>query len=175
MYHFYQPVRPASNLYLQKLIDDQHYNNHIRKLYGIKTGDSYKTKYAETSSEYPHIRNHQRVQRQKQIAKENFTTRLLKHIADDSKKRVDDRNEYEQKSLLYPKRKNDIMKQSLENLSLLNRLENVKPVVSKNVLGKEWDKQKVYASIITRYPENWRHYVNQYSFSKDIFLKIIIF
>ena len=170
MYHFYQPVRPASNLYLQKLIDDHNYNNHLKKLYGIKTGNLYKTKYSETSSEFPHVRNHQRLKIQKKIEIE--TTEVLKHISDESKKRVDDRNEYEHKSLLYPKRKHDLIKQSTENLSLLNRLVNVKPVVSKTVLGKEWNKQKVYASIVTRYPENWRHFVNQIIFFVFFYIHI---
>ena len=154
MYQFYQPIRPATNLYLQKLVDDRSYHNHLRKLYGIKTGSLYKTEYAVPTTDYPHIRNNKRLIVQKQL--ENQTIEELKRMTDESKKRVDDRYEYEKKSLLYPKRKQELIKQSEENINIMQRLVNVKPVVSKTILGREWDKQKHYASIVSRYPENWR-------------------
>ena len=159
MYHFYQPVRPTSNLYLQKLIDDNNYYKHLRKLYEIKSGHAYKPQYTENAVEYTHIKNSGRLKSIKKHEIEQAEDNRLKSLISGTKKRVDDRYEYEPKSLMQVKRKTDQMRQSEENANLFNRIVNVKPVVSKLNHGKEWDKQKYYANIATKYPENWKSLV----------------
>lgn len=56
------------------------------------------------------------------------------------------------------KRKNEILRQSEENLRLMQRIIDVKPVISRRKLEKEWIQSKSYGILASRYPHYWTAY-----------------
>ncbi len=158
MHHFYQPFRPVSNLCVQKRVDDDYYYKHLKKVYDIQLGKGYQSIYSKSplKIKFPHLQNHNREKLQNKFQKDRIKE-LRRRCFSETKKCVDDRYDYQSKSLQFPKRQNDILKQSEENLNLMSRIVHIKPVVSQTEHRKEWDKQKNYGFLASKYPNNWKH------------------
>lgn len=172
MYPYYQPIKPTSNLYLQKAIDDQKYYDHMRRLTKIQNGIGYQPIYSYSPPvNFPHL-----VDRNK--AAKHDGSKTFRDYSEVSK-RVDDRNLFDIRNYFnlatkcYEKRQRNAIRQSQDNLMFMQRLTGVKPTISAAQQQKDWHKHQNYVKMASRYPNNWQNVLNEENRLKRIELKRI--
>lgn len=71
-----------------------------------------------------------------------------------SRDRTPERHSGGNRSLNYGQRQRDIMRQSAENVNMLNRVVNVKSDVSRSRHQQDWENQQRYMNLASNYPTN---------------------
>ncbi|KAG8451868.1 hypothetical protein GDO86_003895 [Hymenochirus boettgeri] len=72
-----------------------------------------------------------------------------------TKGRVDNKNEYEAKSLNKEKREQELLKVSKENQTILDRITKCEPQYQVEKWHEDWAKAEKYMDSIARYPRGW--------------------
>ncbi|XP_035249155.1 uncharacterized protein si:dkey-83m22.7 isoform X2 [Anguilla anguilla] len=150
----YQPILPCGNKYLQQKWDRTHYEMHQKKVTSAKptvsTGPpqtyghlQLKLKKLKLEEERMSI-----IQRDNKMLldKISFIMRTTGHI--------DNRNNYENRSLCREKRQQELLRVSKENQVIVERLSRCGPRYSRRQWHEDWLRTEEYRESIARYPRS---------------------
>ncbi|XP_063300712.1 uncharacterized protein CFAP97D2 [Pelobates fuscus] len=155
MHRAYQPILPCGNKYLQQKWDQAYYDEHKRKVRSAKPmvdTNSPKT-FAHLNTKMKKLQLEE--ERHSIIERDN---RLLLHRMSTimrTKGSVDNKNDYEAKSLNREKRERELLTISRENESILDRITNCEPQYHIKEWHDDWLKAEQYMDSIARYPRGW--------------------
>ncbi|KAH0624567.1 hypothetical protein JD844_032181 [Phrynosoma platyrhinos] len=152
MHRAYQPILPCGNKYLQQKWDKATYEEHKKKIQKAKP-------VVDTSPPPTYGHLHLKLRKLK-LDKERLSIierdnhLLLKKISHIMRTtgRVDNKNDYEAKSLNRKKREEELLRVSQENRTILERITKCKPLYKVQKWNEDWQKTESYINNITRYP-----------------------
>ncbi|BFZ00839.1 hypothetical protein BsWGS_03878 [Bradybaena similaris] len=155
MHRSYYPILPSQNKFLQKRWDDKYYNEHVRKV-----RDAAPVVDTRPPATFMHL--HLRLKKL-QLEEERLSTierdnRLLLEKMSyimRTKGRVDNRNNYMNKSLNREKRQRELLRVTKENQLILCRINMRKPEYSHQKWQLEWEKNQRFMDNISAYPVDW--------------------
>ncbi|XP_033003595.1 uncharacterized protein CFAP97D2 [Lacerta agilis] len=152
MHRSYQPILPCGNKYLQQKWDKATYEEHKRKIQTTKP-------VVDTSTPRTYGHLHLKLRKLKLekdrlsiIERENCLLLEKMSCIMRTKGRIDNKNEYEAKSLNRERREREFLKVSQENQAILERIMNCKPQYTVQKWNEEWQKAENYMNSIARYP-----------------------
>ncbi|EGD75057.1 hypothetical protein PTSG_06715 [Salpingoeca rosetta] len=149
----YQPIKPAASRMLAKRWDDSSYGLHRKKLRNAKP-----TVDTRAPKTYMHL---QLKLKKLQMEEERLATverdnRILlekmSHIMR-TRGRVDNRNDYDHKSLNKTKRQQELLRITHENQAILKRITAKQPFYDRSAWAREYDKARQYQGQISRFPQ----------------------
>ncbi|XP_066563708.1 uncharacterized protein cfap97d2 [Amia ocellicauda] len=151
----YQPVLPCGNKYLQQKWDRADYDAHRRKVKSAKP-----TLNTTSPQSYGHMELKMKklqleVERLTIIQRDN--NMLLGKISYimRSTGRIDNRNDYEYKSLGREKRQQELLRITRENESILERISRCGPQYTSEKWREDWRRTEKLRESIARYPRSW--------------------
>ncbi|XP_065185221.1 uncharacterized protein LOC135815807 [Sycon ciliatum] len=157
MHRGYQPTKPATNKVLAKRWDDQKFSSHRDRVRGAKP---------MVDTRPPKVQSHLAVKMKKlQLEEERNAVidrdnrMLLEKMSTimHTRGRIDDRNDYEHKSLNRLQRQRELMSIMRENQKMVGRLKDrtQKPNYDNSKMASDWTRKQQYASSIAAYPPDW--------------------
>lgn len=155
MHRAYQPITPANNKLLKKRWDMSSYNTHRRKVQSAK---------AVIDNKPPQTYMHLHLKLKKlQVEEERLATierdnRILLEkmsFVMRTRGRVDNRNDYEHKSLNKTKRQRELLRVTHENQAILKRITAKEPHYNHLQWEDEWQINETYMDNISKYPKDW--------------------
>ncbi|XP_067948453.1 sperm axonemal maintenance protein CFAP97D1-like [Watersipora subatra] len=155
MHKSYQSILPTHNKLLQAKWDTTYYNEHRKKV--REAAPMVDTRAPQT---YMHL--HLKLKKL-QLEEERLATierdnRILLEKMSyimRTQGRVDNRNNYEYKSLNREKRQRELLRVTRENQAVLQRIINRKPEYDRGQWQKDWDDNLKFMDSISAYPPNW--------------------
>ncbi|XP_039250546.2 sperm axonemal maintenance protein CFAP97D1-like [Styela clava] len=155
MHRAYQPILPSHNRLLQQKWDETYYNEHRRKVQSARS-------VVDTSAPQTYVHMHLKMKKL-QLEEERLSTierdnRILLEkmsFVMRTRGRVDNRNDYQNKSLNREKRQRELLRVTRENQSILNRITMREPEYNHMKWEKEWQEAEALMDNIGRYPKNW--------------------
>ncbi|XP_029937184.1 uncharacterized protein CFAP97D1 [Myripristis murdjan] len=151
----YQPLLPTGSKYLQLKWDQASYDMHRRKVKSAKP-----TINTTPPTTYNHLALKQKKQkleeqRMMKIQKENnMLLEKISHIMRTTG-RIDNRNDYERKSLGRERRQLEMLRITKENQMILFRLSQCRPHYNVRIWHEDWLKTLKVMDSIARYPRGW--------------------
>lgn len=154
MHRSYQPITESTNKLLKKKWDDTRYNTHRRKVDEAA---------AVIDNNPPQSYSHLHLKLKKiQIEEERLATierdnkLLLEKMSCimRTRGRVDNKNDYQQKSLNKSKRQQELKKVASDNNAILKRIASKEPCLDNRTMMEDWKTNQQLSSNITRYPRN---------------------
>lgn len=155
MHRAYQPITPANNKLLKKRWDMSRYHTHRRKVQSAK---------AVIDNKPPQTYMHLHLKLKKlQVEEETLATierdnRILLEkmsFVMRTRGRVDNRNDYEHKSLNKTKRQRELLRVTHENQAILKRISSKEPHYNHLRWEDEWQINETYMDNISKYPKDW--------------------
>nr|XP_020639639.1 uncharacterized protein C17orf105 [Pogona vitticeps] len=152
MHRAYQPILPCGNKYLQQKWDIAVYEEHKKKIQIAKP-------LVDTSAPPTYGHLHLKLRKLKMdkerlsiIERDNYL--LLEKISHIMRTtgRIDNKNEYEAKSLNRRKREQELLRVSQENRVILEKIIKCKPHYKVQKWNEDWQKIENYRNNIARYP-----------------------
>merc|ERR1712048_1291067 len=151
----YQPITPANNKLLKKRWDQFRYSIHRRKV--DSAGAVIDNKPPQT---YMHL--HLKLKKL-QLEEERLATierdnRILLEKMSyimRTRGRVDNRNNYEYKSLNREKRQRELLRVTKENQAILYRINMRRPEYSHRKWQADWEENQKFMDNISHYPQEW--------------------
>ncbi|XP_041128455.1 sperm axonemal maintenance protein CFAP97D1-like [Polyodon spathula] len=164
MHRAYQPVLPCGNKYLQEKWDKTYYDEHRKKVKSAKPMVN-----TTTPQTYGHL--HLKMKKLK-LEEERLSTierdnsMLLEKMSNimRTRGRIDNKNDYENKSLNREKRQQELLRVTRENHNILERLSSCGPQYSVKRWHEDWQRNEKYMENIARYPrscDSARHIKNK--------------
>lgn len=155
MHRSYQSILPTHNKLLQKRWDTTYYNEHRQKV-----RDAVPMVDTKAPPTYMHL--HLKLKKL-QLEEERLATierdnRILLEKMSyimRTRGRVDNRNNYEYKSLNREKRQRELLRVTRENQEILKRINMRKPEYSVVQWAKDWDENQKFMDNISAYPTDW--------------------
>ncbi|XP_077199780.1 uncharacterized protein CFAP97D2 [Paroedura picta] len=161
MYRAYQPVLPCGNRYLQQKWDKAVYEEHRRKIQAAKP-------VVDTSAPPTYRHLHLKLKKLKLekdrlsvIERDNQLLLEKMTYIRRTKGGIDNRNDYEAKSLNRRKREQELLRMTKENHAILERITNCKPQYKVQKWDEDWQKAEEYMNSIARYPRGFCKLQNQ--------------
>lgn len=155
MHRSYQSILPCHNKLLQKRWDKTYYDEHRRKVANV-------TSMVDTKPPQTFMHLHLKLKklqleedRLDVIERDNKL--LLEKMAYimRTKGRVDNYNDYTNKSLNAEKREREQLRISVENKNILRRILNRQPVYSHRAWLEDWKKNRLHLNKISHFPNEW--------------------
>lgn len=155
MHRAYQPITPANNKLLKKRWDMSRYDTHRRKVQSAK---------AVIDNKPPQTYMHLHLKLKKlQVEEERLATierdnRILLEkmsFVMRTQGRVDNKNDYEHKSLNKTKRQRELLRVTHENQAILKRITAKEPHYNHLQWEDEWQINETYMDNISKYPKDW--------------------
>jgi len=155
MHRCYQPVLPTHNKLLQQKWDQTYYDEHRRLVRDAPP-------MVDTKPPRTYMHLHLKLKKL-QLEEERLSTierdnRILlekmSHIMR-TKGRVDNRNNYEYKSLNREKRMRELLRVTKENQEILKRITQRKPEYDHQQWQRAWDDKQQFLDNISKYPKDW--------------------
>nr|XP_060625652.1 uncharacterized protein CFAP97D2 [Anolis sagrei ordinatus] len=152
MHRAYQPILPCGNKYLQQKWDKVTYEEHVKKIQRAKP-------VVDTSPPPTYGHLHLKLRKLK-LEKERLSIierdnhlllRKISHIMRTTG-RIDNKNEYEAKSLNRKIREQELLRITRENRVILERITKCQPQYKVQKWNEDWQKTEYYTNNITRYP-----------------------
>ncbi|XP_025079456.1 neurofilament medium polypeptide-like isoform X2 [Pomacea canaliculata] len=155
MHRAYQSVLPTHNKLLQQRWDTTYYKEHRRKVYDAKP--MVDTKPPPT---YMHLHlKLKKLQLEEErlaiIERDNRTLLEKMSYIMRTRGRIDNRNNYEYKSLNREKRQRELLRVIKENQSILQRINMRQPEYSAKKWEDDWVANQRFMDSISAYPQNW--------------------
>ncbi|KAM4701319.1 uncharacterized protein CFAP97D2 [Discoglossus pictus] len=155
MHRSYQPILPCGNKYLQQKWDKTYYDEHKQKVKAAKP-------MVDTNSPHTYVHLNMKLKKLK-LEEERLTVierdnRLLLEKMSTimrTKGRIDNKNNYEAKSLNKEKRAQELLTISRENQSILDRISKCEPQYQVEKWHEDWIKAEKYMDSIAKYPRGW--------------------
>jgi len=155
MHRAYQSITPANNKLLKQRWDMTRYDMHRKKVQQA-------TAVIDNHAPCTYLHLHLKLKKM-QIEGENLATverdnRILlekmSHIMR-TKGRVDNKNDYEHKSLNKTKRQRELLRVTHENQAILKRITSKEPHFNHMHWEEEWKANQRYMDNIAKYPKDW--------------------
>ncbi|XP_019381101.1 PREDICTED: uncharacterized protein C17orf105 homolog [Gavialis gangeticus] len=161
MHRAYQPILPCGNKYLQQKWDRANYEDHKKRIQTAKAR-------VDTSSPPAYGHLHLKLKKLK-LEEERLSlierdNRLLLEKMScimRTKGRIDNKNDYETKSLNREKREKELLRVSKENRAILDRITKSEPQYQVQRWHEDWQRAEKYMISIARYPPGWYKPHNQ--------------
>nr|XP_033803522.1 uncharacterized protein CFAP97D2 [Geotrypetes seraphini] len=155
MHRSYQPILPCSSKYLQQRWDQTYYNEHKKKVQSAKPVVD-----TNTPLTYGHLNlklKKLKLEEDRLAVIERDNRLLLEKMSCIMRTTgsVDNKNDYELKSLNQEKREQEILRVSRENHAILDRLMKCEPQYQVQKWQEDWEKAERYKDSIARYPRGW--------------------
>ncbi|KAF6039598.1 hypothetical protein EB796_002094 [Bugula neritina] len=155
MHRSYQNILPTHNKLLQSKWDNTYYNEHRRKVRDA-------TPMVDTRAPQTYMHLHLKLKKL-QLEEERLATierdnRILLEKMSyimRTQGRVDNRNNYEYKSLNREKRQRELLRVTRENQAVLQRILNRKPEYHRSQWQKDWENNLKFMDSISAYPQDW--------------------
>ncbi|XP_005109964.1 uncharacterized protein CFAP97D1 isoform X2 [Aplysia californica] len=155
MHRSYQSILPTHNKLLQKRWDTTYYDEHRRKV-----RDAVPMVDTKAPPTYMHL--HLKLKKL-QLEEERLATierdnRILLEKMSyimRTRGRVDNRNNYEYKSLNREKRQRELLRVTKENQAILYRINMRRPEYSHKKWQEEWEENQKFMDNISHYPQEW--------------------
>ena len=155
MHRSYNSILPTHNRLLQKKWDDTYYNEHRRKVY---TAQPMVDTRAPPTYMHLHLKLKKLQLEEERLATIERDNRILLEKMSyvmRTRGRVDNRNNYEYKSLNREKRQRELLRLTRENQSILGRITQRKPEYSADSWAKQWEEDQKFMDNISHFPKNW--------------------
>ncbi|XP_043927929.1 uncharacterized protein CFAP97D2 [Protopterus annectens] len=156
MHRSYQPILPCGNKYLQQKWDKAYYDEHRKKVEAAKS-------VVDTTQPKQHGHLQLKLKKLKLeeerlsvIERENQLLLGKMSFIMRTTGRIDNRNNYESKSLNKEKRQQELLRVVKENHTILERITNCEPQYSVKKWQEDWNKAEEYMESITRYPRGMK-------------------
>lgn len=155
MHRCYQSVLPTHNKLLQSRWDQKYYDEHRRMV---------KDAVPMVDTKPPRTYMHLHLKLKKlQLEEERLATierdnRILLEKMSyimRTKGRIDNRNNYEYKSLNREKRMRELLRVTKENQEILKRITERKPEYDHSKWQNDWDENQKFMDSIAHYPRDW--------------------
>ncbi|XP_060742261.1 sperm axonemal maintenance protein CFAP97D1 [Tachysurus vachellii] len=157
MHKAYQPLKPAANKYLQKKWDQDHYDEHRKKVTEAKP--IVDTKGIRTPTHIQAKLKKAQVQEERQAVIDRDNQLLASKIADIqlSKGRIDHRNFYPARSLNSESRRIKLLEVAHENQAIYERITAQESEYRRELWQDDWVRIEQRREGITRYPHGVAH------------------
>ncbi|KAM8976768.1 uncharacterized protein CFAP97D2 [Pelodytes ibericus] len=159
MHRSFQPILPCGNKYLQQKWDKTYYDEHKRKVQSAKpmVDTSRPPTYVHLNMKLKKLKLEEErlsvIERDNNLLLDKMSTIMR------TKGRVDNKNDYEAKSLNKEKREQELLRVSKENHAILDRITKCEPQYQAEKWHEDWLKSEKYMDSIARYPRGW--YIQQ--------------
>ncbi|XP_071949558.1 sperm axonemal maintenance protein CFAP97D1-like [Antedon mediterranea] len=155
MHKSYQSILPCQSRILQKRWDLRYYEEHRQKVKEAKS-------MVDTSAPKTYVHLHLKLKKL-QLEEERLATierdnRILLEkmsLIMRTKGRVDNRNDYEYKSLNKEKRQRELLRVTRENQEILRRILAREPEYNHLKWEQEWEENEAFIDNISRFPRDW--------------------
>lgn len=155
MHRSYQSILPTHNKLLQQRWDSKYYNEHRAKVAEARS-------MVDTRPPQTYMHLHLKLKKL-QLEEERLATIerdnriLLEKMAYimRTRGRVDNRNDYEYKSLNREKRMRELIRVTQENQSILQRILNRKPEYNHKMWQEDWEEKEKHLDNISSFPRDW--------------------
>ncbi|XP_075054156.1 uncharacterized protein CFAP97D2 [Mixophyes fleayi] len=155
MHRAYQPILPCGNKYLQQKWDKTYYDEHKKKVQSAKP-------MVDTNSPQTYVHLNLKLKKLKLeeerlsvIERDNHMLLEKMSTIMRTKGRIDNKNNYEGKSLNKEKREQELLKVSRENQNIEDRLTKCEPQYRVEKWHEDWVKAEKYMDSIAKYPRGW--------------------
>lgn len=155
MYRSYQSVLPTHNKLLQKRWDNTYYTEHRRK---VRDAAPMVDTKAPPTYMHLHLKLKKLQLEEERLATIERDNRILLEKMSyimRTKGRVDNRNNYEYKSLNREKRQRELLRVTKENQAILYRINMRRPEYSHQKWQDDWEENQKFMDNISHYPSEW--------------------
>lgn len=155
MHRSYQSILPTHNKLLQKRWDTTYYNEHRRK---VRDAAPMVDTKAPPTYMHLHLKLKKLQLEEERLATIERDNRILLEKMSyimRTRGRVDNRNNYEYKSLNREKRQRELLRVTKENQAILYRINMRKPEYSHIRWQEEWEENQRFMDNISHYPPEW--------------------
>ncbi|XP_075446573.1 uncharacterized protein CFAP97D2 [Ascaphus truei] len=166
MHRSYQPTLPCGNKYLQLKWDKTYYDEHKKKVQTAKP-------MVDTNSPQTYVHLNLKLKKLKLeeerlsvIERDNHLLLEKMSTIMRTKGRIDNKNDYEAKSLNKEKREQELLRVYRENQTILDRISKCEPQYRVEKWHEDWVKAEKYMDSIARYPRGW-YLIRQGKMSKE--------
>merc|ERR1712071_4537 len=155
MHRAYQPTTAANNRLLKKRWDQRQYDLHRNKVADIKPQIDNK---APRTYMHMHLKLKKLQVEEERLAVVERDNRILLEKMSyimRTKGKVDNWNQYHQKSLSKSSRQRELLRVTHENQAILKRISSKEPHYNHDIWEEEWDQNLLYMQNISNYPIRW--------------------
>ncbi|KAH3878390.1 hypothetical protein DPMN_002281 [Dreissena polymorpha] len=155
MFRSYQSVLPATNKLLQMKWDQTYYKEHRRL---VKEAQPMVDTRAPATYMHLHLKLKKLQLEEERLATIERDNRILLEKMSyimRTRGRVDNRNNYEYKSLNREKRQRELLRVTKENQSILKRIMLRQPEYSAKKWQREWEENQSFLDNISHFPKDW--------------------
>jgi len=155
MHRSYQSILPTHNKLLQQRWDDTYYNEHRRK---VRDACPMVDTKAPPTYMHLHLKLKKLQLEEERLATIERDNRILLEKMSyimRTRGRVDNRNNYEYKSLNREKRQRELLRVTRENQEILKRINMRKPEYSVQRWADDWDENQKFMDNISAFPKDW--------------------
>ncbi|CBY30659.1 unnamed protein product [Oikopleura dioica] len=155
MHRAYQPTTAANNRLLKKRWDQRQYDLHRNKVADIKPQIDNK---APRTYMHMHLKLKKLQVEEERLAVVERDNRILLEKMSyimRTKGKVDNWNQYHQKSLNKSSRQRELLRVTHENQAILKRISSKEPHYNHDIWEEEWDQNLLYMQNISNYPIRW--------------------
>ncbi|KAL3846822.1 hypothetical protein ACJMK2_017776 [Sinanodonta woodiana] len=155
MFRSYNSILPTHNKLLQMKWDQKYYKEHQEKLMQAKPMVDTK---APATYMHLHLKLKKLQLEEERLATVERDNRILLEKMSyvmRTRGRVDNRNEYEYKSLNREKRQRELLRVTKENQAILRRVMMRQPEYSHKKWQQEWEENQTFMESISHFPKDW--------------------
>ncbi|KAL4220238.1 hypothetical protein ACF0H5_020646 [Mactra antiquata] len=155
MFRSYQSILPSSNKLLQMKWDQTYYKEHRRL---VKEAQPMVDTKAPATYMHLHLKLKKLQLEEERLATIERDNRILLEKMSyimRTRGRVDNRNNYEYKSLNREKRQRELLRVTKENQAILKRIMLRKPEYSAQRWQQEWEENQAFLDNISHFPKDW--------------------
>lgn len=155
MHKSYQPINATHNKLLQRRWDMTRYDTHRRK---VNQAAAVIDNKAPNTYSHLHLKLKKLQNEEERLAMVERDNKILLEKMSNimrTRGRVDNRNDYEQKSLNKSKRQRELLKVSSENKAIMKRIAAKEPQYNHLMWEEDWRNNQQYMDNIAKYPQGW--------------------
>ncbi|XP_057302011.1 sperm axonemal maintenance protein CFAP97D1-like isoform X1 [Hydractinia symbiolongicarpus] len=155
MHRAYQPITPANNKLLKKRWDMTRYDMHRKK---VQSANAVLDNHPPKTYLHLHLKLKKMQIEEERLATVERDNRILLEKMSyimRTKGRVDNRNDYEHKSLNKTKRQRELLRVTHENQAILKRITSKEPHLNHLNWEEDWATNQQYMDNIAKYPKDW--------------------
>lgn len=155
MHRAYQPLTAANNKLLKKRWDTTRYDMHRKK---VHQASAVLDNHAPKTYLHLHLKLKKMQIEEERLATVERDNRILLEKMSfimRTKGRVDNRNDYQHKSLNKTKRQRELLRVTHENQAILKRITSKEPHLNHLDWEEDWKANQQYMDNIANYPKEW--------------------
>ncbi|CAH1786337.1 unnamed protein product [Owenia fusiformis] len=157
MHRAYQPITPANNKLLKKRWDQLRFDTHRRK---VTSAQAVIDNKPPKTYMHLHLKLKKLQMEEERLATVERDNRILLEKMSfimRTRGRVDNKNDYEHKSLNKTARQRELLRVTHENQAILKRISSKEPHYNHMQWEDEWKVNQKYMMYIANYPVDWKN------------------